>query len=76
MKTPAIPVCEPMTSMRCAIVSKSGPDVSERTYFRPARNAWNVTGSQNSTVAYGFSSRFRFVLLKNWQEIARCAGST
>ena len=43
--TPAIPVCDAITSMRSPISSKSGPSVSEWSNRTTIRHAWNVTGS-------------------------------
>lgn len=65
-----MPVCEAMASMRSFIDSNSGPDRSERKNFSRNRYACIVNGSSVSTLACGFSSRLRLVLLKNWREIA------
>ena len=71
---PFRPQYEAIASIRSAIRSNSGPDVSERTKRNRSSHPWPVSGSGTMTSAFGFSAMLRRLLLKNWNESATCVG--
>ena len=76
LKIPLRPVYEAIASIRNAIRSNTGPDVSDRTSRRRSAQLCEVSGSITRTSACGFSAMLRRLLLKNWNDSATCVLST
>ena len=76
LKMPLRPEYDAMASMRSAMRSNSGPDVSDRTSRSRSAQPCAVSGSITRTSACGFSAMLRRLLLKNWNDSATCVRST